>query len=236
MRICISGATHMGKSTLVKDFVKAWPNYKEIKLSYRDKLKEKFDPEVDTTDIMRLIKVGGKETQEMIRDSIIDDISKYTREDNVIYDRGLMDNLVYSLYLCGMDVEGCDGEWMKSQLPILSEAFKFYDIIFFTPLLKGYTTPAIPEGSIELDRDVVFRSECDNIFKALQQEYLDGKRNWLPAKDTPAIIEAFGSPEERIQIMKLYLTEDGVPYGEDNSLIQEHLKEGLDLMEHFKES
>jgi len=235
MRICISGANNMGKSTLVKDFLNTWTNYKHVDLTYRKKIQEKLGKDPNGTDYRSLSMLGCKENQEFIRNCIIDDISGYTRNDNVIYDRGLWDNLMYSLYLCGNGAQGCDGEWIKSQLPIFKEAFKLYDVILFIPLLEGYSTPVIPEGNADLDREVVFRSECDNIFKALQKEYLDGKRNWLPKDDCPAIVEIFGTPQERIEMIKLYINTDGCAYGEKDELITKHLTEGLEFMKTFDE-
>lgn len=235
MRIVISGANMMGKSTLVEDFLVTWPNYSRGELTYRKKLQERLGKNKEGTDYRCCRQVGCRENQDFIRNTIIEDISKYTKNDNVIFDRGLLDNLMYSLYLCGIGAEGCDGEWMKETLPSYREAFKYYDVIFFIPLLENYSTPIIPEGNLDLDREIIFRSECDNILKALQKEYIEGKRNWLPREDTPAIIEIFGTPEERIQMIKLYITESGTAYGEDKSLITEHLKEGLDLMEQFQE-
>lgn len=236
MRIVVSGATSMGKSTLVQDFLAEWPNYTEGKLSFRDTIRDKLGVDINSPDIMRIIRLGSKANQEYIRDSIIDDISKYSRTDNVIFDRGLMDNLMYSLYLCGVSVDGCNGSWMKEQLPILQESFKHYDIIFYIPLLVGYETPMIPDGSLELDREVIFRSECDNIYKALQKEYIDGKRIWLPKENTPALIEVFGTPQERIQMIKLYIDGTGSAYGENNSLITSHLKEGIELLEELEKT
>jgi len=234
MRICVSGANNMGKSTFVKDFLEAWPTYKHGDLTYREKVQEKLG-EKGGTEYRSLSTLGNRENQELIRDAIIEDIAGHTREDNIIYDRGLFDNLMYSLYLCGVGIEGCDGEWMKEQLPIFKEAFKSYDIIFFIPLLDGYSTPVIPEGNTDLDREIIFRSECDNIMKALQKEYLDGKRNWLPREDTPALIEIFGTPEQRVGMTKLYLDESGAAYGEDNSLIAQHMEEGVKFMEDFEQ-
>lgn len=235
MRVVISGANNMGKSTLTKDFAKNWPNYTHKQMSYRDALQEKLGKEKGGTDYRCLTQVGCKENQEFIRDSIIDDISGYTRDDNVIYDRGLWDNLMYSLYLSGIGVEGCDADWIKGQLPIFKEAFKLYDVMLFTPLLDGYSTPDIPEGNEDLDREVIFRSECNNIFVAMHKEYLDGKRIWMPAEDTPAIIELFGNPAERIEMAKLYINEDGSAYGESDSLVAEHMEEGVDFLEDFSE-
>lgn len=235
MRICVSGANNMGKSTFVDDFLVSRPNYVKGELSYRQKVQEKLGKDPAGTEYRSLSVLGNKETQELIRDSIIEDIGRWTREDNVIYDRGLWDNLVFDLYLCGMSIKDCDGDWMKEQLPIFQEGFKFYDVVFYTPLLEGYSTPVIPDGNTDLDREVVFRSECDNIFKALQKEYLDGKRTWLPKEDTPAIIEVFGTREERIAMTHLYITEDGSAFGEDTSLIANHLQEGLEFKEEFEE-
>jgi hypothetical protein len=39
--------------------------------------------------------------------------------------------------------------------------------------------------------------------------------------DAPPIIEIFGSPEERIKLMELYLDKDGKAFGEEKSLISD---------------
>ena len=70
---------------------------------------------------------------------------------------------------------------------------------------------------------------------ALHKEYLDGKRIWLPQEDTPAIIELFGTPAERIEMAKLYINEEGSAYGESDSLVAEHMTEGVDFLEDFTE-
>jgi len=224
----------MGKSTFVNDFLKNWPNYTKGPSSFRQKVQEKLGKDKNGTEYRSLSKLGNRETQELIRDSMIDDISKFTRKDNVIYDRGLFDNIMYSLYLCGRGIVDCDGEWMEKQLPILREGFKFYDIILFIPLLTGYSTPVIPAGNADLDRDIIFRSECNNIFVALQKQYLDGARTYLPRVDTPAILEIYGNPKERVEMCKLYINERGAPYGEDTSLITEHLQDGLKFLEEYE--
>jgi hypothetical protein len=41
----------------------------------------------------------------------------------------------------------------------------------------------------------------------------------FPSEDCPAVIEIFGSPEERIKMTQLYLQENGQPYGEEQSLL-----------------
>jgi len=224
----------MGKSTLIKDFLSTWTNYTEVTLGYRNKIQESLGKTKDGEDYRSITMLGNGPMQEVIRDSVIDDISGYTREDNVIYDRGLFDNLAYSLYLCGQNIEGCDGKWLHEQLPIIKESMALYDLILFVPLLDGYSTPEIEDGQ-DGDRSIIFRSEVDNLMKAMHKEYLDAKRNWLPKENCPAIVEIFGTPQERIEMIKLYINENGVPYGEDNSLISEHLEEGLQFMQDYTE-
>jgi hypothetical protein len=63
---------------------------------------------------------------------------------------------------------------------------------------------------------VLFRS---NIFKTFVASYHKAEGKVFPSEDCPAIIEIFGSPQERIQMTKLYLTEQGTPYGENESLL-----------------
>ena len=75
MRICVSGASMMGKSTLVEDFLLSWGNYKQHKLEYRGKIQEKMGKDKNGTDYRSFTKVGSKENQEFIRDLIIDDIT-----------------------------------------------------------------------------------------------------------------------------------------------------------------
>jgi len=40
MRIAFSGTGNSGKTTLVKNFLAVWPNYKQPEKTYRDLLKE----------------------------------------------------------------------------------------------------------------------------------------------------------------------------------------------------
>ena len=55
MRIAISGTANVGKTTLIKDFLKEWPDYTTPESTYRDLLPEEGHSK-DTT----------KETQEKI--------------------------------------------------------------------------------------------------------------------------------------------------------------------------
>ena len=71
------------------------------------------------------------------------------------------------------------------------------------------------------DSDPVYREEIDNIFKAYMGSYLKSDGKVFPSEDCPAVIEIFGNPQERIKLTELYLTEEGKPFGEDQSLISD---------------
>jgi len=70
-------------------------------------------------------------------------------------------------------------------------------------------------------RDVnpVYREEIDNIFKVFMKSYHQGDGRIFPKGDSPPIIEIYGSPEQRIALTSMYITEEGKPYGEEQSLI-----------------
>ena len=211
MRICVTGTISMGKSTYVNDFCKAWPMYKNADVSYRKILKDMNLPHSTQ---------GTAETQTIIRDSLIKDIQSYKRDDHVIFDRGLLDNMAYTLYLNEKGV--INDDYVRDTVPIIREALSYYDIIFFTPMLDNYP--------VELDTDTKngardvnpeFRIETDSILKELERLYHNPKEKgaFFPNTDCPAIISLFGKPQERIEMTKLYINPKGNPYGEEDSLI-----------------
>jgi hypothetical protein len=222
MKICISGSACVGKSTLINDFLQTWPMYKKADNSYREKAKA--DP------LVKLNKDGDENGQTIIRDSLIDQVQSYSKKDNVIFDRCILDNFVYSLWL---NAKGkVTDDYISKQIPILSETLKLYDIIFFIPLLKQYDIPIVPDPSGQRELDPIFREEIDNIFKAVLTDYNKQKgKVFFPKEESPAVIEIFGSREERIEMIKLYVNKEGGAYGEDDSLIINPFDNSLDAID-----
>lgn len=206
MKICISGTHCVGKSTYVKDFIKNWPNYVTPERSYRDYIVEKNIPHS---------KEGTEESQRIILNALLDQSQEYSKNDNVIFDRCILDNLAYSSWL---NLNGkVSDKFLDESRILIREAIKTFDIIFFIPLTN--VAPVELTEDILRDTDPVYREEIDNIFKVFVKSYNQRDGRVFPTDDSPPIIEIFGNPIERIKMTELYLNPEGKPYGEEQSLI-----------------
>lgn len=208
MKIAVSGTHCQGKSTYIRDFLKTWTNYKTPEKSYRDYIKEQNLPHS---------KEGTEESQQIILNALLDQAQEYSKNDNVIFDRCILDNLAYSSWL---NLNGkVSDKFLDESRILIREALKTFDVIFFVPLTK--VSPVEFKEDDLRDNDLVYREEIDNIFKVFVQSFHQGDGRVFAADDAPPIIEIFGNPIERIEMTKLYITEEGQPYGEDKSLISD---------------
>jgi predicted ATPase len=207
MKIAISGTSCIGKTTFINDFLKNWSNYTKPEKTYRNLIKEKNLKHSSKT---------TEETQVLILDFLAQQATQFSENDNVILDRCVLDALAYSTWLCLNDK--LSEKLLDQQRILVRETLKLYDIIFFLPITKFSTITEVEDDGFR-DTDPIFREEIDNIFKAFQESYHKGDGRIFPKDDSPAIIEIFGSPEERIKMVEFYLDKDGQPYGADQSLL-----------------
>jgi hypothetical protein len=222
MRISVTGTACQGKTTFVNDFIKYWPNYTTPEKTYRDVIKEKnYNHSQQTT----------KDTQWDILNFMIDEQMKYTREDYVIFDRCPLDNIAYSIWACAKQESDIDTEFVEKCMPLVKESMKFLDIIFFTPITK-VAKVELKEDDMR-DVDPVFVEEIDHLLKAIKRDWdQNHDSKFFEHDNRPAMIDIFGSPNDRIQITKLYLDADGDCMGETDSplVTEEELRE----MEYYK--
>jgi hypothetical protein len=228
MRIAISGSACQGKSTLVSDAIKEWPMYKSTSSTYRDLIKAENLPHS---------KNATKDGQWKILNLLVDELQKYDKKDKVIFDRCPMDNLIYSLWAYEKQSSDIDKEFIDKCIPLVRESLKHLDIIFFLPITKAAPVPIINDGLRE--HDEIYIKEIDALFKSMTYQYSHnlGRTPFFPADDCPAIIEIFGSPFERIQMMKWYLDTDGDLIGGDTTSSESVLNpENLEAMRGLLES
>ena len=198
MRIAISGTVNIGKQKLIKDFLKAWPGYTTPAKTYTDLLVKNEDGNV----------VVSKDTQEKILNFMIDQLQESSKEDNVVYNGCLLDNLVHSMR--GFDKEDVDidDSFVRKSIQLVKESMVYYDIIFFVPVTKVSPIKVEDDGTEETNPFHI--KEIDSIFKAIEKDWnTNPECPFCKMGDRPAMIEIFGNDFERVQMIKLYLDVDG---------------------------
>lgn len=227
MRIAICGTANIGKSTLIQDFLQEWGMYgREVK-TYRDVLNEKGLPHSKET---------TKESQKAILDYMVETLKEFKSGDKVIFDRCPLDNLVYSMWAMSQEDSDVDEDFIDECIPIVREALVNLDIIFFIPITKHNKINIEENGNRETDEKYI--KEIDSFFKVLQRHYHEHPQDnpFFPRDDSPALIEIFGSKEERIQMIKLYIDAEGDIIGGDGGSSDIFTPENLDLMESLLKS
>jgi GTP-binding protein EngB required for normal cell division len=226
MRIAICGTSNIGKSTLIKDFLTEWNMYGREVESYRDILNEKGLPHSKNT---------TKESQKAILNYMVKTLEEFKKGDKVIFDRCPLDNLVYSMWAMSQEGNDIDEDFIDECIPIVCESLKNLDIIFFIPITKFNKVDIKENGVRETDKNYI--KEIDNFFKVLQRHYHEHPQEnpFFPRDDSPALIEVFGDRQERIQMIRLYLDNEGDLIGGDGGS-DIFNPENLDLMEKLLES
>lgn len=210
MRIGVIGTACMGKSTFIQDFITNWPSYKLCeKPRYSELIKDKN---------LSLNENGTEESQKIILNSLIDQAMYSSKESNIIFDRSVLDNLVYSMWL---NASGkVTDKFIEENIKLVKESLVFYDILFFLPITKF--SPIKFEEKENRSGSAQYREEIDHIFKALVHQYNNGSRAYFPfdhKSGCPAIIEIYGNREERIELAKMYIQPDGSQFKEEQSLL-----------------
>ena len=207
MKVAIMGCQNNGKSTLIKEFLKRWPMYKEVKSTYRNLIK---------TGKITNNQEGTEESQKAILNAIIDDAQKATAkgDDFLVFDRCVTDNIAYSLWL--NEKGKVSDEFIMDTKRIAFEAIRTFDIIFYLPLREEIKiTPK--KGR---DIDPVYRQEIDNIFRAIVGTYEKSAGIFFPKENCPAVITLEGPPDLRIEQIPMYIKPSGKFFDEeDGSLL-----------------
>lgn len=213
MRIAISGTANTGKTTLIEDFLKRWPTFKTTEGSYRQFLDEGNHSSKTT-----------EEVQNKILEWFIEEQAKYDPTDNIIFDRCSLDNLAYTFW--AVHNGKIDSKYADKIIPMVRESLGNLDIIF----LVKYD-PRIPIQSDGVrDVDPKYIKEVDAIFELMYEDYVKNDENTFllfPKDNMPALIELYGSREQRIAQIADYVD----PFGEvvdtppqDSVLSEEQLK------------
>jgi len=178
MRLAVIGPQNTGKTTFVKDFIKAFPHYKTPKETYRDVVKKHK---------LKINQETSEESQREIRDFLYRQI-KSTQGENVIFDRSLLDNYIYTL------AKYREGKIRKSFLDetknIMLVSLRHIDRLILIPTAAG----------IELVDDTLRDTDklyIDHINKLFLEEIID-----LVRESPIPVWVVSGSRESRIEQLK----------------------------------
>lgn len=199
MRIAITGSSCQGKSTLIKDMQNEWPSMELPSSSYRSLIKKGKHSKNTSEDV-----------QWKILNQMVDEQQKYRNNSKVIFDRCPLDNIAYTMWANAKGI--ISDKFVEKCIPIVKESMRFLDIIFFIPISKSFPVNIEDNGEREIDKYYI--EEIDHILKTIYAQWREDTDVFFPKDDTPTIIEIFGSPEERIEMIKLYIDNDGDAIGE----------------------
>jgi predicted ATPase len=207
MRICVSGPQCTGKTTFIQDFLQEWPKYKTTKKTYRDVIvEENLDHSSKTSE----------ETQRKILDWMVIEGRKYTPRDKIIFDRGPLDNLVYTMWAAGNGLVSED--FFKQTVTRVRNAMKYVDLIIIIP----YDGTVRMEDDKLRDTNIQYQRDINDIFMFLHDQYKNNFESdtFFPYNDSPGIIVLSGSRDERItQLKRDYFDSTGDIYGDEHSIL-----------------
>ena len=206
MKLAISGTAAQGKTTLLKAFLKNWDMYETPESSYRDVLKSD-EHSMETS----------QETQWAILNHMIDSLESYSKTDHVIFDRCPLDNLVYTMWAFHKGVGDIDELFVEKCIPIVRESMKMLDVIFIIPITNVTQDQIEDDGTRETDAEYI--SEIDNFFKAMYANWSSDDTRFFPKEERAALIEIFGTTEERIKMLEFYVNPDGNMFGDEDTLV-----------------
>lgn len=176
MKLAVIGPQNTGKSTFIKDFVKTFPNYSTPVETYRDIIKRKK---------LAINQQSSETNQKVIRDFLFDQIC-HNREPNILFDRCVIDNYVYSLAL--YEKKQASLEFLNETFDMAVKHLEFLDGIIFIP-----STVAVKLANDDLrDIETKYIDKINRFFI---------KTLFLLHKDRP--IEVFVISGDRRERMKL---------------------------------
>lgn len=206
MRICVTGADGLGKTTFINQILEQWSVYKSPNYEYHNSIKDLRDG------------VFTKHKQKEIINCMFETYKQYGKKDNVVYDRGPIDCLAYTLYGLNdssSDIDEQFVDWMSDQV---KNALRMIDLILFVPITRSAPMD-LKQNAADKEADYVtleFIHSIDAILKAVFSRWDSTDAKYLIKDDKPHFVEIFGLPEQRLHLAKFYIAEDGDAHGESS--------------------
>jgi hypothetical protein len=205
MRIALCGTANQNIVEFANDFLKEFPMYKRNENHFNTILEQKN------------INTANQVSQSIILNSLLDDTLKYDKDQNILFEYSLIDNLVCSMWLNTQNLVS-DG-FIKKSMVLIKQAIHFYDIILYFPNIEKYTPKqTVVENTEDEQTKQLYYVESGNFYTGIHDLYLAGNEQLFDFRSVdgcPGMVEIFGNSQERIQMVKLYLDSTGQPLGKN---------------------
>ena len=186
MRIAVSGAHSLGKSTLVWDWVQRHPHYIREEEPYRALHGEMYP--ISFRQECNRLHNGIQMYYNASR------VNRYSgQSDCVIFDRAPVDYIAYSQYTANYGTTDIDDAFVEAMVPRVRETLQNLDLLVFIPITDLWPVEMEDDGIRPID--LPYRAEVDAIFK---QIYREQRFALMPDGKTPRLIELWGSREDRL--------------------------------------
>ena len=194
MRIAVSGSHSLGKSTFVTDWAEADPSYTREEEPYRSLDAQGYD-------------IRFRQESNRLHNGIqlfysISRINAYSEStSNVIFDRSPVDYIAYSQYTADHGTTDIDHEFVKMMVQSARDCLANLDLLVFIPISEQWPIEMEDDGIRPVD--IAYRDEVDTIFK---QIYRDRRFNVMPQSGGAALLELWGSRQQRLQRLEAAVT------------------------------
>jgi len=188
MRIAISGAHSLGKSTVVDDWAKSNPGWVREEEPYR------------ALGLYGPYEILFRDASTRLHNGIqlhycIGRVNRYCRrEDDVVFDRAPVDYIAYSQYTAECGTTDIDEAFVHSMVSAVRDSLDRLDVIAFVPISERWPVEMENDGIRPVDLE--YRERVDAIFK---QIYRDGRFDAMPAAGGPDLVELIGPREQRLE-------------------------------------
>lgn len=179
MKIAVLGPQNTGKTTFIKDFIEKYSNYTTPVKTYRDAVVENE---------LEINQKTNTESQRIIRDFMLNQF-KNNEEENVIFDRCLIDNYVYTYlqYKNGL----IEKSFLDETYNLMIDSLKYIDMFFYIPT----------SANVELVQDHV--RDIDKVFiDKTNRAFLQILFDLCSSKQIKVVAAVAGSREERLELVK----------------------------------
>lgn len=183
MKIAVIGPQNTGKSTFIKDFLKSFPEYKTPQTTYRDTIKKHK---------LKINQLSGENSQRIIRDSMQKIFKENSKNKNIVFDRCMIDNYVYTKIQ--KDAGLISEEFARETYMMMLKELKKFDLYLFIPTQLGVIL-----------KDDMLRDTDKSYIDKVNKEFIDVL--FMLAKEFSLNIRVLsGTRKERIDKSKLFIS------------------------------